>query len=398
MKSEIRKCDVLVVGAGAAGIGAAVGAARQGAHVLVIEKYGFPGGLATAGLVGMICGLYQRGGDNARYISNGFAKEFAERLTALPEIFPCKLLEGLWVLPYDLADFGQVANTVVCQEKTIEPVYHGVVAGVNTEAEHVSNVHTLVWNRNITFEPTSVVDCTGEATVIALAGGATVKNTIDQNPAILFDMTGATTNLCKQSDRLAVMRKIVNAVEQKRLPEICRGISFVPTVRGGQYVRLKLPLKFNEARHWNSLSHLETETRLMANTLSRFFVEGVPMFKHARLRLASQVGIRAGRRAVGKSTLTEKDVLECRKYDDTAARNAWPIEIWSDGGSPEIKHLPEGDYYDIPMGCLISENLENMYMAGRCLSATDEAIASARVISAALDTGYAAGAAAAKSG
>src|SRR5262249_44991245 len=91
-------CDVLVVGGGAAGIAAATAAGREGARVVLLEHYGFLGGLATAAEVGTICGLYLRDTvhENAQPVSGGFVKEFAAAIEAAARVKPLRVDEGLW--------------------------------------------------------------------------------------------------------------------------------------------------------------------------------------------------------------------------------------------------------------------------------------------------------------
>ena len=110
---------------------------------------------------------------------------------------------------------------------------------------------------------------------------------------------------------------------------------------------------------------------------------------------AVQVGVRAGRMAKGRDILLLEHVLSCAKHETGVARGCWPVEIWSGGRKPEVTYLPEDDYYDIPAGCMVADGLDNVFMAGRCISAEEKAMGSARVIGTALGTGYAAGALAA---
>jgi hypothetical protein len=94
---------------------------------------------------------------------------------------------------------------------------------------------------------------------------------------------------------------------------------------------------------------------------------------------------------MGKYILKEQDVLQCRKFDDGIANGAWPIEFWGDEKRVRMTYFNRNDYYQIPAGCLESKAIKNLFFAGRNISATESAIASARVIGACLGTGYAAG-------
>src|ERR1035438_7343988 len=100
-RTEI-SCDVLVIGGGAAGVAAATAAGRAGARVVLLERYGFLGGLATSAQVGTICGLYLQDTTSAEAtpVAGGFANEFASRLQSAAGTKPLRVDPGLWVLPY----------------------------------------------------------------------------------------------------------------------------------------------------------------------------------------------------------------------------------------------------------------------------------------------------------
>ena len=115
MRAATISCDVLVVGGGAAGVAAAVAAGRAGAQVVLLERYGFLGGLATAAQVGTICGLYLRDAAHAEAmpVAGGFVKEYAERLERAAGASRIRLHNGLWVLPYPPPAFASVADALV---------------------------------------------------------------------------------------------------------------------------------------------------------------------------------------------------------------------------------------------------------------------------------------------
>ena len=121
----------------------------------------------------------------------------------------------------------------------------------------------------------------------------------------------------------------------------------------------------------------------------------VEIFRDAQLsHIPSEVGIRTGKRHLGQYILTKEDVLKARKNKESIARGAWPIEYWDYGHKPRMDYFNMEDYFDIPYDCLVSNQIRNLYFAGRNISADDQAIASCRVIGSCLQTGYAAGVAA----
>jgi FAD dependent oxidoreductase len=147
---------------------------------------------------------------------------------------------------------------------------------------------------------------------------------------------------------------------------------------------------------WQQVTNWEREARALLDPLVRFLTAHVAAFRQARLAsVAPQLGVRSGRRLLGRARLTDEDVLDVKKNPFGIARGCWPMERWTASPKPEMKYFAERDFYDIPLDCLRPMELDNVFVAGRCLSATTGAMTSARVIGTALATGWAAGTAAA---
>ena len=129
MSNTTLTCDVLVIGGGAAGVAAAVAAGRAGAKVVLLERYGFLGGLATTAQVGTICSLYLRdmSGAEAVPVAGGFADEFSSRLQEAGNTKPLRVDRGLWVLPYLPPDFARVADAVVAESGNVQLILHATV-------------------------------------------------------------------------------------------------------------------------------------------------------------------------------------------------------------------------------------------------------------------------------
>ncbi|VGO16877.1 hypothetical protein PDESU_05469 [Pontiella desulfatans] len=138
----------------------------------------------------------------------------------------------------------------------------------------------------------------------------------------------------------------------------------------------------------------ETEGRRQAREYERFFRDHLKGFEHAHIiDTGVQVGVRQTRQGVGTSMLKNDDVVKGAKFNDGIARSAWPIELHS-GSKPKVEWL-FNDYYEVPYGCFVPEQGENLLFAGRCLSAEHEAVASARVTAQCFSYGHAVGHAAA---
>ena len=220
-------CDVLVIGGGAAGMAAATAAGRAGARVVLLERYGFLGGLATTAQVGTICGLYLRdtAGAEATPVGGGFAQEFASRLQHAADTKPIRVMDtGLWVLPYPPPAFARVADAVVSESGNITVVLHATVAEAQAEGSRLSQVRALAWNEPLLFRPNTVVDCTGEATAAALAGASAENGGADQAPALVFVLENVDPGLAERG-LLEVRRELRRAVESGALPALCERLS-----------------------------------------------------------------------------------------------------------------------------------------------------------------------------
>ena len=391
-------CDVLVIGGGATGVAAAAAAGRAGAQVVLVERYGFLGGLATAAQVGTICGLYLRDttGVEAVPVAEGFPMEFASRLQSVASSKPLRVDRGLWVLPYSPPDFARVADAIIGETRNVTLMLHTTVAEARAEGARLHEVRALAWNEPVVLRPAAVVDCTGEATAAALGGAASENGASDQSPALVFVLENVDPGLAARG-LLEVRRELRKAIEIRSLPALCERISLIPGSGANGACAFKLSLLPADPglALWRQVTNWEREGRALLEPLVRFLTTHVAACRNARLAsVAPQLGVRSGRRIIGRGRLADDDVLSARKSSSSAARGAWPMERWGASPKPEMNYFAERDFYDIPRDCLRPAELDNVFVAGRCLSAETGAMTSARVIGTALATGWAAGTAA----
>ena len=343
--------DIAVVGSGAAGIAAAVCAARAGGRVLLLDQNAGPGG--TGGFSGLttLCGLYD---DAGNFLNDGFAREFAE---AIGETAPVKS-GRLWVLLYRPEKFRAVAAEFIGRYRNLETIWNSPVKDVVVEGGRIValNGHPVG----------AVVDCTGTAEV-ARAAGAKCLETDDttQAPAVVFQLRGVT-------------REINSAAAAAQV--------LMPLIRAGFP-----PLYFHPNLEAGSITAKFSGGPDQVPALIEFLRANVRGFEKCE---SSQgefvVSHRAGRMVVGEYVLTGADVLAAKKFPDAVARCSWPVEQWSTEGKTKLRWLPAGEHYDIPAGSLRAVGLQNLFMAGKTISADADAIASARVMGCCLATGEAA--------
>jgi hypothetical protein len=388
-------CDVLVVGGGAAGVAAAVAAGRVGVRVLLLERYGFLGGLATTAEVGTICGLYLRDTKHAQAIPvcGGFLLEYSSRLQRATGREAIRVDDGLWVLPFSPPAFAQVADVLLRESSNVRLVLHATVGEAKFEHANLVEVRALAWNQPLIVRPGAVVDCSGEATAAALAGASVENGLGDQAPSLVFSLENVAHDFA-QHGLLEVRRELRRAVEAGRLPATCERLALVPGTGTDGHVALKLNLvpADSDCAQWERVTNWEREARGLVDLVKRFLVENTASCKGARHgSIAPQIGIRSGHRIRGRATLGDQDVLGARKSAIGVARGCWPMERWGQSRRPEMTFFEEGEYYEVPLDCLRPPELDNVFVAGRCLSAATGAMTSARVIGTALATGWAAG-------
>lgn len=389
--------DLCVIGGGAAGIAAAVGAARCGVQVLLVEKYGFCGGATVAGASGTICGLYSSG-DRPQRIVFGFAGEFHDRLSRLGGAGRCIRFGRTALVPHDSFVWKEVADAYL-KEHRIEILFHTNFVSAFTEDDRISTIVVRAAEGLRAIRPKSVIDASGDAEVVHSVGGATTmgKNGTVQTPTMIFRVGGVQMDQFLDLDPNEIIAQAAAADRSGayRLPR--HHVYAFPMPNGREVLCNMTRITFPDGSvpigiRSADLTFAEMEGRAQAREYARFLKDKVPGFQDSYLvDTGAQVGIRQSRSLLGKARLTNQDVLQGRKAPGAATFSAWPIESHS-AGDLKITYL-ENDTYDIPFETLIPTSGANLLAAGRCLSAEHEAMASARVTAQCFGMGYAAGAA-----
>lgn len=383
--------DILIIGGGSAGIAAAVAAAEAKANVVLLEKNTFLGGKATAVYVGTVCGLYyRRDTSDTKFVVNGFPRIFAEKLQTLSNSKPFFYKNGLHFLPYDHFAFIQLCNDLMQQNK-INVYLNAHLTQITKNENYIEKVCTIIHNHIFIFYPKIVIDTTGESTVSHITGLDIIENKTYQAAAQIFTMTGIATS-DEQTLNLSLLHSIRKGIDNGWYPKDYEMLSIIPgSLRLGRAAfKLGLPMEIENIPL--QITRLELFAKTAVAEIVCYLINHHDLFKNALLAMiAPEVGIRTGPRNIGKIILQKADVMECRKMKDTVARGVWPIEFWEPGKKPRLEYFSLNDHYDIPGRALQSATIPNLFFAGRNLSASEEAVASARVIGTCLTTGYAAG-------
>jgi FAD dependent oxidoreductase len=383
--------NVVVMGAGAAGVAAAVAAAEQGLQVCIIEKNSYLGGKATAAEVGTICGLYTFSkSSKSEFIVKGFAKEFVDRLQKTATHQSMNSAEGLHYLPYDIEVFKNICEDIL-NEKGVAIYYNSIAETIYTCDDIINGVRIICNENTININCDAVIDCSGESIVSTLANLPVLKSQQYQAAAQVFSLQGVLeTN--EVTLGFVLMKALRNAIDNNQLDVFYDRVYVVQGSLKNNSVSLKLGIPIEVTYEPDNLDIIKESAHTFIHTLVAFLTTHIPAFKNASLQhIADEVGIRVGLRTVGKYILTEEDVLGCKKFDDAIANCSWPIEEWAQDKRVKMRYLKIDDFYQIPIGCLQSNSVKNLFIGGRNISATNAAIASARVIGVCLQTGYAAG-------
>jgi hypothetical protein len=402
--------DVLVVGGGAAGVAAAVTAARQGVKVLLVERYGFCGGGAVAGLSGTICGMYEASDDptaKPKQVVHGFADEFAQVMTARGGLTPPVRYGKTFTRVHDPLVWRETADQLL-QDAGVQVLLHTTVIGALVEGgEKVDGITAYTKQGQCSIHARVTVDASGDADVIAMAGLAHFVGHEGrvQNPTMIFRLLGVDTErfLAAQGKDSIMGPEIANLIlrlhnsHEYKLPRA--KIFLFPTPRPNELLCNCTRIIGEDGRELNPLfvrdiTEAEIQGRRQVREYARFFRDHLPGCENSFVNdTGVQVGVRQTRQVLGMKMLMNDDVTRGAKFPTGIARSPWPIELHS-GDKPRLVWLIE-DCYEIPYECFVPARGESMLVAGRCLSAQHQAMASARVTAQCFSYGHAIGHAAA---
>jgi hypothetical protein len=411
-----RECDVLVAGGGPAGIAAAIAAARNGASTVLVEQYGFLGGTSTAGLVGPF--MTSSSLDGTIQLVRGIFDELVNRMEAMGgAIHPSKVPAGS---PYSAyIEYGahhttpfhpetmKLVSAEMCLEAGVDLYLHSFLADAIIENDTVTGA--LVANKSglQAIQARVAVDCTGDGDLAFWAGAEMVKGREQDGkmqPLSMFFRIGNVDRARVEAHRQAHpddIRPFAGIIREARergeypIPRL--GVNMHMEPDGWAWRINTSRLLGLDATQVDDLITGEIEGRRQVAFLMGFFRQHLPGFKNCiLLETGTQVGVRETRRIMGEYILTQEDLGAGRLFDDSIAFAGFPIDIHQVDGAGGIYHERlTANIYSIPYRSLLPKRVEQLLVAGRCLSATHEAAGAVRVMPHCFATGQAAGTAAA---
>ena len=405
-----RDCDVLVVGGGAAGVAAAQTAARQGLNVLLLERYGFCGGGAVAGLSGTVCGMYSatdRASAAPQQVVFGFLDHFMGAMRERGGVTEAIRYGKTFTHVHDPLIWREVADSILAQAG-VNVLLHTTVTRVLVEGnERIAGVIAYTKEGPLEVRAKVTVDASGDADLLAMAG-ADVMVGYDgkvQNPTMIFRLAGVDVSAFlaaygEDTIMPAAVSELIsdaNLSGKYQLPR--QKIWLFPTTRPGELLCNCTRVVGADGRELNAViaqdfSDAEIEGRKQVRQYAEFFREYLVGCESSFVNdTGVQVGVRQTRQGMGRTTLLNIDVTTGAKYPDGIALSPWPIELHT-GEKPVVNWLLD-DHYEVPYGCFVPAKGIDLLFAGRCLSAEHEAVASARVTAQCFAYGHAIGHAAA---
>jgi hypothetical protein len=408
MQSE-NNYDIIVAGAGIAGISAAVKAGRLGARVLLIEHYPFLGGMSSAGMVSPFMKSVTGDIDLVKGIYRDVEKGMRKMGGMIDNGF------------YSWA-FRSIANQLL-EESHVDVAYNTDVvdADVNGNRINALTVATSWGLRKISAR--QFIDTTGDAQLVALGGFPWIKGDEKtgklQALTLFFRMGGidvkktAEYSIQNQADFLPWMdfkydfTRIISiagytglinkAKEEGRFPEDVNYVFFTTLPSSGEGAFNTTNILGIDASTSEGITEAEAEGHRQVRLITDFLNRDVPGFENAFLiDTAVQVGVRETRRAVARYMMTGEDIMKGSKFEDSVARGCYGVDIHGQKDEESrMDDLEEGAWYDVPLRSLRVKDSENLMVAGRCIGATREGHAALRIQPTASATGEACGAAAA---
>ena len=415
--------DVVVAGGGPSGSIAALAAAREGCRVLLIEHFGFLGGSLTAMGVGPMMTFHNNVGEQ---VIRGYPDELISNLVkrgGSPGHIEDTTTYVSTVTPFD-SELLKVELETMLTAAGVDILFHTIILGAKVADRRIQSVSIASKSGVSEVHASVFIDSTGDADLAHRAGvdfefGRAgdqrtqpmtmnlklgnvdreklldyVRNNVDD---CFFD-SGPELGLARlnTAPRISIKTFIRPLQEARAAGEISFPREYIllfETSEAGTFIVNVSRIQGLDPTNAFDLSKAEMIGRRQCLEIFRFLKKYAAGFEHAiRLDSASKVGVRESKRIVGRYTLTREDLLSARRFEDSIALGGYPIDIHSpDMNGTSTQFFKLGTTYSIPMRTLLSENIENLVVNGRCISATHEALGAIRTTPTMMAIGQGAG-------
>lgn len=398
--------DVVIIGGGPAGTVAAIASARSGARTLLVEQNGYLGGMLTMAGTGPQMTFHA----GSTQVVQGIAEEIVARMVR--EGFSPGHMEDFVgyassVTPFDAEGMKLILETMV-KEAGADLLYHTVYTGCEWEDRKIRKVRLYAKQGFFDVSASVFIDASADADLATHAGIGSVYGREEDHLAQPMTMNVKVCNvdrdkmieyIKKNSDdmletipfeRLQLIPRsgmqgaysvISKAKEKGEFPIDRDMVLCFETNNSGEYILNMSRIIKKSALDSFDLTEAEIEGRKQAHAIVAFMRKYIPGFENAVIVTSGpHIGVRESRKINGAYRLTASDLLQNKMFEDAIAMGGYPIDIHSpDGGTMEHHYLKKGSWYSIPYCCLYTNELDNLLVAGRCISATHEACAAVRV-------------------
>lgn len=410
MKELKSTYDVIVAGAGIAGISAAIAAARNGAATLLVERYGFIGGMSTAGMVSPFMKYWIQQQDGKKIpLVGGIFEEINRRMAAIG---------GMVENGFSALAFKQVVTDMLIRDGIDMALFTSTI-GVERNNDHIEALRIQCGTTTKRIEGKIFIDTTGDAELLYLARAPWTKG--DEKTGLLqamttffrvggIDLAAACDDVREHPDQyfdwstkeyhpasivsIAGYHDIVRrAHERNAIPDAVTYFFFTSLPGSGETAFNTTNILGLDGSSSVDLTQAEIEGRRQVMRSFGIIKRECPGFQRSYLIETSvQVGVRETRRAVGEYAVSGEDVRGGRKFPDAVARANYGVDIHGQKSERSVmEYLAEGEYYEIPVRALIVKEVENLLTAGRSISSTREGHAALRIQATSSATGEAAG-------
>lgn len=405
MKQDL-KYDVVIIGGGPAGTAAAIASARNGARTLLVEQNGCLGGMLTMAGTGPQMTFHA----GSTQVVQGIAQEIVDRM--VKEGFSPGHMEDFVgyassITPFDAEGMKLVLETMV-REAGADILYHTVYTGCEREGKRIGKVHLYGKQGFFDAAGSVFIDASADADLATHAGIGSVYGREEDHLAQPMTMNVKVRNVDRDRmieyikehsddmlqtipfDRLELIPRsgmqgaysiIRKAREAGEFPVDRDMVLCFETNNPGEYILNMSRIIKRSAVDSFDLTEAEIEGRKQAHIIVKFMRKYIPGFENALIVSTGPcIGVRESRKINGAYKLTASDLLQNKMFEDAIAMGGYPIDIHSpDGGTMEHHYLKKGSWYSIPYRCLYTNELDNLLVTGRCMSATHEACAAVRV-------------------
>lgn len=393
--------DILVIGGGSAGIAAAVTAARKGVKVILLERGPSLGGMGALAQVHTFCGLFEvaTNSEKAPILANrGFAEELMFRLQEAGVAAKSPVRMGkLDVLFHEPQGFAAEAYELVKNTPNVSLFLHTELTLMRRapDGDWLAKASDSQTGEILEIQARLVMDSSGDATATRFAGASWITEESGrlQRPALILRLKGVDHNLLRPEKRLEMAHAMAQAVRLGDLPRFALGAGFRSAL---EEKNIFLTLDLAAERENYEPSNPEFLKRLFAQAREEVIKivswlekrEGWSQVQIARW--PDQLGVRESFRGLGRTVFTKSMWSGEESLEDGVVHAAWPIELREKATGPRWEYPKENHKPMIPLRALISKEFPNLLFAGRCLSASHEALGSTRVMGTCLATGEAA--------